>query len=188
MIRINLLTGTAAPAPRRTSINLGQRVTVACSVIVVVTLMVIGWRFWSLRQESNQLQQELTAADQEIARLGPVVDRVQALDAERIRLEQRVGLVQTIRRGQAAAVHMLDQLSRAMPEGLWLAQLNQDGDDVIVEGRTLTLGALSEYLANLESSGYFEPPVEIIDSQLEVTDQGEVIRFELRAGLVLPDF
>ena len=78
MIRINLLAGSAVPPPRRASIDLGQRVTVACSVIVVATVVVIGWRFWSLRQESYQLQQELTTADQEIARLGPVVDRVQA--------------------------------------------------------------------------------------------------------------
>ena len=32
--------------------------------------------------------------------------------------------------------------------------------------------------------GTFEPPVEIIDSQLEETDQGEVVRFELRAKFV----
>ena len=82
MIRINLLAGSAVPPPRRASIDLGQRVTVACSVIVVATVVVIGWRFWSLRQESYQLQQELTTADQEIARLGPVVDRVQALEVE----------------------------------------------------------------------------------------------------------
>ena len=187
MIRINLLAGRTALPPRRASIDLSQRVTVACSVIVVAMVMVIGWRFWSLRQESNRLEQELVAADQEIARLGPVADRVQALDAARSRLEQRVELVQALRRGQSGPVHMLDQLSRAMPEGLWLAQLDQEGDDIIVEGRSLTLGALSEFMANLESSGYFEPPVEIIDSRLEETEQGEVVRFELRAGFVLPD-
>ena len=82
---------------------------------------------------------------------------------------------------------MLDELSRAIPEGVWLVRLEQDGDDILVEGRTLTLGALSEFMANLESSGYFEPPVEIIDSQPEELDQGEVVRFELLAGFVLPD-
>ena len=187
MIRINLLAGRAVPPPRRASIDLAQRVTVACSVIVVATLVVIGWRFWSLRHQSYQLQQGLTTADQEIARLGPVVHRVQALEAERNRLEEHVDLVEAFRRGQSGPVHMLDQLSRAMPDGVWLVQLEQDGDDVIVEGRTLTLGALSEFMANLEGSGYFEPPVEIIDSQLEELDQREVVRFELRAGFVLPN-
>jgi len=73
-----------------------------------------------------------------------------------------------------------------MPEVLWLAELEQDGDDIVVEGRSLTLGAPPEFMANLESSWYFEAPVEIIDSQLEETDQGDVVRFELRAGFVAP--
>lgn len=106
MIRINLLAGSTVPRPRRASIGLGQRVTLACSVIVVATVVVIGWRFWSLRQESSQLQQQLTAADQEIARLGPVVDRVQELAAERSRLEQHVGLVHALRRGQSGPAHI----------------------------------------------------------------------------------
>jgi len=185
MIRINLLAGSAAPPPPRGSVDVGQRVTLACSVILVAMVVVIGWRFWSLRQESNQVQQELTAADQEIGRLGPVVDQVGALDAERGRLEQTVGLIQVLRSGQSGPVHVLDELSRAMPVGLWLAQLEQDAD-IVVEGRTFTLGALSDFMANLEGSGFFNPPVEIIDSQLEETEQGEVVRFELRAEFVVP--
>ena len=186
MVRINLLAGTGAPPPPRGAVDVGQRVTLACSVILVAVVVVIGWRFWSLRQESNQVQQELTAADQEIARLGPVVDQVVLLDAERGRLEQRVGLIQELRRDQSGPVRVLDELSRAMPEGLWLAQLEQDADDIVVEGRTFTLGALSDFMANLEGSGYFDPPVEIIDSQLEETEQGEVVRFELRAEFLAP--
>lgn len=187
MIRINLLASRAVPPPRHTSIDRGQRATLAYILIVVATVVVIGWRFWSLRQESNQLLEQLTTAEQEIARLRPAVDRVEELVAERSRLEQYVGLIHALRRSQRGPIHMLDQLSRAIPEGLWLAQLDQDGDEVIVEGRALTLSALSEFVANLERSGYFELPVEIIDSQVEETDQGEVVGFELRADLVLPD-
>lgn len=187
MIRINLLAGTTAATPPPTSIDLGQRVTVACSVILVATIVVIGWRFWSLRQESTELQQELATADQEISRLRPVVAQVQALDADRLQLERRVGVVEGLRSGQSDPVRMLDQLSRAMPDGLWLVRLVQDADAVVVAGRTLTLGALSDFMANLEDSGYFEPPVEIVDSQLEETDLGEVVRFELRAVFLTPD-
>ena len=187
MIRINLLGGNTAATPAPASIDLGQRVTVACSVIVVATIVVLGWRFWSLRQESSELQQELAAAGQEISRLRPVVEQVLVLDADRTRLEQRVAVVEGLRGGLSGPVHMLDQLSRAMPESLWLVRLVQDADAVVVAGRSLTLGALSDFMANLEGSGYFEPPVEIIGSQLEETDQGELVRFELRAAFLIPD-
>ena len=81
---------------------------------------------------------------------------------------------------------MLDEVSYAVREGLWLSELHQD-DEVVVRGRALALPALSDFLANLEASGYFQPPVEMIDSQLEETEQGEVVRFELRATFTTPE-
>ena len=139
MIRINLLvwqhrvhrraraSGRSGPASH----------TVACSVIVVATVVVMGWRFWSLRQESNQLQQELTAADQEIARSGSAgIDRVAApWTPSDCRLEQHVGLVQGIRRGQSGPVHDARPAESVRCQRVygWRSS-NQDGDDVIVEG------------------------------------------------------
>ena len=58
---------------------------------------------------------------------------------------------------------------------------------VVVQGRATTLTALSDFVASLELSGYFAPPVELVDSQLEDQQgQGEVVRFELRATFQLP--
>ena len=187
MIRINLLVPERAATPRGPVADIGQRVTLACSAILLVTAVLIGWRFWSLRQDVVQLEQEVLAADEEIARLSPIIAQVEALDTQRAQLALRVGLVEELREGQGRSVRMLDELSRAMPDGLWLTRLQQEEDVVEVEGQALALGAVSDFLANLEASGYFEPPVEVVESQLEETDQGEVVRFELRALFVVPD-
>ena len=61
-------------------------------------------------------------------------------------------------------------------------ELRQSDEGVVVQGRATTLTALSDFVANLESSGQVTPPVELIDSQTEDTPQGEVVRFELRAA------
>ena len=71
MIRINLFAGSGGRGGSRPVIDLGQKVTVACSVILVITVVVIGWRFWSMRQQAAQLAQELLAADQEVSGRGP---------------------------------------------------------------------------------------------------------------------
>ena len=55
MIRINLLFGSCAGAARAGGIDPGQWVTVACSVILVATVVVIGWRFWSIRESAAQM-------------------------------------------------------------------------------------------------------------------------------------
>ena len=187
MIRINLLAGDRDRAGRRVGIDLGQKVTVACSVILVVTVVVIGWRFWSLRQDSAELAQELAAADQETQRLEPVLERVSEFDVQRAQLAERVSLIEQLRQGQGGPVRMLDQISRSLPDGLWLLELRQDGESIVVRGRATALTALSDFVANLENSGQVAPPVEIVDGQLEDTPQGEVVRFELRATFVTPE-
>ena len=76
-------------------------------------------------------------------------------------------LIEELRKGQSAPVHMLDELSKALPEMLWLTQVKQDGGDLTIEGRCTTLTALSDLVGNLEGSGYYRRPVEILDSQVE---------------------
>ena len=186
MIRINLLAVERERTTRRAGIEIGQKVTIGCSVILVAAVVGIGWRFWSLRQESNQLTQELAAADQELQRLAPVLERVREFDARRAELAQRVQLIEQLRRGQSGPVRMLDQVSAALPDGLWLSELRQETNQVVVQGRATSLTALSDFVANLELSGHFTPPVEIIDGQMEETQQGEVVRFELRATFGAP--
>ena len=69
MIRINLLSDRVTKPAARSGVDLSQRVTVACVLIFVFTVAVIGWQFWSLERESDALTQELTDADAELARL-----------------------------------------------------------------------------------------------------------------------
>ena len=42
----------------------------------------------------------------------------------------------------------------------WLTQVRQQGFDVTIEGRCLSLTSLSDFIGNLEASRYFKRPVE----------------------------
>ena len=81
---------------------------------------------------------------------------------------------------------MLDQVSQNLPDSLWLTELRQDGNALVILGRAMTLTALSDFVANLELSGYFIPPVDLIDSQLADEAEGQVVRFEVRAQFIVP--
>ncbi len=58
---------------------------------------------------------------------------------------------------------MIDQMSRALPEMTWLTRVQQNGYDVTIEGRCLSLTSLSDFVGNLEASRYFKRPVEIVE-------------------------
>jgi type IV pilus assembly protein PilN len=191
MIRINLLAAEREKQPRKAAalgFDIGQKVTLVCSLILVATALGVGWWWWMLDRESARLTNEISAAERETARLKTILTQVAQFETQKQQLQQRVTLIEELRKGQTGPVHLIDQLSRAMPEMLWLSSLSQDGGEITVDGRCTTLTALSDFVINLERSGYFRRPVEILDSQVEQVpgSSSELIKFQLKASFALP--
>lgn len=183
MIRINLLAVDRERAKRRAKFQIGQKVTVGCSLILVAAGLSVGWWYWSLRSASQDLDQRIVDARQETVRLQSLIQQAQQFEARRAQLQQRVALIEELRKGQTGPVHMLDEISRSLPDAMWLTELRQTGADVTIDGRCLSLTALSDFVGSLEASTYFEQPVEIVDSQIEPStpSSAELIRFSVRA-------
>ena len=192
MIRINLLAAERDKTKKKavTLGTTGQKLTVGCSLILVLAVLFIGWRYWALSRDSAQIDAEISAAQQETTRLHSVIQQVQQFEQQKARLQQRVVLIEQLRKGQTGPVHMLDQISRALPQMLWLTELKQSatGTDVVLDGRCTTLTGLSEFVSNLEASGYFKRSIEIIDTKSEVggTPPSELIKFTIKATFQQP--
>ena len=198
MIRINLLSVSERQASRKRGGGVGvalqlagQKLTIACSLILVLAVVGIGWRFWTINRESTQLDEEISAEQQETTRLHSVIQQVQQFEQRRAQLQQRVVLIEQLRKGQTGPVHMLDQVSRALPPMLWLTELKQNEKtpgEVLIEGRATTLTSLSDFVSNLEATGYFKKSVEIVSTTAEPMPQppGELIKFSIRAQFQTP--
>ena len=173
MIRINLVAGERRTAKATTPrFDFGQKITVIGSLLVVLTLLLVGWRFWALGQNGTQLEADIAAAKREETRLAEVLKQVANFEQQREQLKQRLALIDELRKGQNAPVHIIDQISRSLPEMTWLVSVQQKDFDVTIEGRSTSLSALSDFVGNLEATRYFQKPVEIVDSQV-VTGQKE---------------
>lgn len=183
MIRINLLTVDRERAKRKTKFQVGHKITAACSLILVAAALVVGWWFWSLQRTSADLDQQIADAERETQRLQSIIQQVTQFEARRAQLQQRVTLIEELRKGQTGPVHLLDQISSALPEAMWLTDLKQAGSDLTIEGRCTSLNALSDFVSGLEASNLFERPVEIIDSRVEAATGAmpELIRFSVKA-------
>ena len=189
MIRINLLAVErgAVKKARGGGVTTAQRVTIGAALILLSTLVGIGWWYWSLHTRGARLDEEITTAEVKAQQLRSVLAQVQKFETRKAVLQQRVTLIEQLRRGQSAPVHVLDEISRAVPERLWLVSLGQRDTSFTMEGRTSSLTALSDFVANLESSRWFKKPVDILDSQVDQTAQGDMVRFTIRATSENPD-
>jgi type IV pilus assembly protein PilN len=191
MIRINLLAAEKERGKKKASTfgTTGQKLTIGCSAILVIAVMFVGWRYWSLSRQSAQLDAEITAAQQETQRLHSVILQVQQYEQRKAQLQQRVILIEQLRKGQTGPVHMLDQISRALPSMLWLTELKQTGDDVVIDGRTTVLTSLTDFVTNLEASGYFKKSIDIVNTQTQAGggNAAELIRFTIKASFAQPE-
>ena len=97
-------------------------------------------------------------------------------------------LIEDLRKGQTGPVHMLDQISRALPPMLWLTEVRQVGGDVLIDGLSTTQTGVSDFAGNLETSGYFRRSVDIVGTTTQPLAQppGELVKFTLRARFQRP--
>jgi type IV pilus assembly protein PilN len=186
MIRINLLaTDRRAAKAASKGIQAGQKMTVIGSLILVLATAGIGWRYFALGQQGAQLDRDIANAKREEQGLAEILKQVADFDARKQQLESRLALIAELRKGQNAPVHMIDQLSRSIPEMTWLTSVKQVGYQVTIEGRCLTLTSLSDFVGNLEATRYFAKPVDIVDSHVEPGDgktTPDTIQFTIRGN------
>jgi type IV pilus assembly protein PilN len=183
MIRINLLASERRAAKAASpGLQAGQKMMVIGSLVLVVTVALLGWRYWALGQQDAQVARDIDSATREEQRLQEILKQVTEFENRKKVLEARVGLIDELRKGQTAPVHMIDQVSKALPEMTWLTNMQQNGYTLTMQGRCLTLTSLSDFIGNLEASRYFMRPVEIVESAVVPGDgKGpELIQFTIR--------
>jgi type IV pilus assembly protein PilN len=184
MIRINLLAadrGAAKKTRAAGGVTTAQRVTIGAALILLSTIVAVGWWYWALHTRGVRLDEEIAAAETKAQQLRSVLAQVQKFETRKAVLQQRVTLIEQLRKGQSGPVHILDEVSKALPDRLWLVSMSQRDKDFTFDCRTTSLTGVSDFVANLEASPWFKKPVELLDSQVDQTPQGPLVRFTIRA-------
>jgi type IV pilus assembly protein PilN len=192
MIRINLLGVERKQARSKgPTFDIGQKLTVACSLILVVGLLGVGYWYWTLTETSARVDRDIAAANAEATRLRSLLTEVQQFEARRAQLTQRVQLIEQLRGGQSVPVQLLDHVSRSLPDMLWLTSMVQNGPELTIQGRSTTLIALSDFVGNLGTNPLLIKPIEIVNSEVDLAasqqqlrpgqQPAETIRFTVKA-------
>ena len=129
----------------------------------------------------------MVKAEGEMQKLRSVLTQVQKFESRKAQLQQRVTLIEQLRRGQSSPVHVLDKISKSVPDRLWLTDLKQTGAEFAISGLSTSMTGLSDFIANLEATKYFKRPVDIVDSQVQNDEKtGELVKFSIKATFVDP--
>ena len=127
-------------------------------------------------ERNRFLKSEIAKLDKEIAEINKLKDEIQALLA-------RKQVIETLQTDRAQTVHLLDQLVRQMPEGVYLKSVTQKGMNVNVIGYAQSNARVSTLMRNIESSPWLANPglVEVKATHVEKRRVSEFnLNFQLK--------
>ena len=162
MIRINLLTEAKAAAARKktpilpTGARLNNIVFIAGLALGVLYIAIMGLILTSKRR---QLDEDIGRARLEADRLKSIIEEVQGYEQKKSNLQAKIDLINSLKLNQKGPVRLMDEISKALPDLVWLTSLDVSGSQILMRGRTLSPNAVSTYLENLKKSPYFKEPV-----------------------------
>jgi type IV pilus assembly protein PilN len=166
MIKINLLaerkaTKAKARTKAATSVNfeMGGTQNLLLAGIMVVGLLVSGAWWWVRVSELNRVRQDKVTAEAELKRLDDVRKKAEAFKTQKELLERKINLITELKKKQAVPVHILDQVSRNLPEFMWLDSLTANANAINIVGKATTYNAVSNLYDNLRTSGQFSDVV-----------------------------
>ena len=153
MVRINLLPHREQKrqARQRQFISLAIGLAVLGIAVVGLGHVVIAARIDNQGSRNKLLQDEIVKLDEQIKEIDKLREQTQALLA-------RKQIVETLQANRTEAVHLLDQLVRQLPDGLYLKSVKQTGGRVTLVGYAQSNARVSTLMRNIESSPWLQQP------------------------------
>ena len=178
MARINLLPHREE---RRKRARQHFFVVAGGTAVVGALVVVVMHGFYAAKVETQVernrfLKSEIAKLDKEIAEINKLKEEIQALLA-------RKQVIETLQADRAQTVHLLDELVRQMPEGVYLKSVQQRGMSVSVLGYAQSNARVSTLMRNIESSPWLANPglVEVRATTIEKRRVSEFnLNFELK--------
>lgn len=183
MILINLLPHREEKRKRRkAAFFVGLGMSFAVGVLIAGFIYLLLQQLTAAQAERNDyLKAEITKLDAQIKDIATLRAEIEAL-----RARQRA--VENLQSDRNTPVHLLNELTKFTPEGVYLAGVKQTGKSVMITGVAASNERVSELLRNLSRAEWIEVPdlVEIKAASVNPRDPRRLFDFALRVGIKSP--
>jgi type IV pilus assembly protein PilN len=167
MARINLLPWRDQERRRRQR-NFFMATGAAVALVLLVGLGV-RMQFESMIAAQQSRNQLLT---QQIAQLDQRIRKIQLLEETKADLLARMNVIQQLQESRPEVVHLFDELVQAIPDGVFLTGVTQQGSRIEVEGRAQSNARVSAFMRNINASAWINEPVLLVIENKDQTGTG----------------
>lgn len=180
MIRINLLPHRQIRrAERQRQFNLMLAATViAAALIAFMVQTVISARIDAQLNRNTRLDAAIANLDKEIAAIKDLKQQISSV-------LERKQIVENLQSDRSQAVILLDEITRQLPEGLFLTSIKQQGNIIELDGVADTNARIATLVRNLSTSQWMESP-RLIEIKAVTANNQRQNQFKLNVNMKVP--
>jgi type IV pilus assembly protein PilN len=124
---------------------------VLAGVLVLVAHLYVNGKIEYQKQRNNYIQTEIDILNKRIG-------RIQELESMKQGLLARMNVIQDLQSSRPESVHMMDELVRSLPDGVFLNLFKQRSKNLTMEGIAQSNARVSDYMRNIDTSEWFSDP------------------------------
>lgn len=181
MIKVNLLGEVkrkkAARQPRIALAGANVNNYIVLGLIVIAAVW-IGFRWWRLTSQLEAINEEIALNQKEYDRLKPIIEEVENFKKKNAELKHKIEVIEQLKANQFGPVRIMDEVSKALPDLVWLTKMDMAGFTISLAGQALSENAVANFIANLAASPFFSEP----NLRQMRQDQQGVFSFDLSCG------
>jgi type IV pilus assembly protein PilN len=188
MIRINLVAPEKA-AKAKTRIAAGPAISTGALtglvlpfLFVAASLLLIGAALWLQSNKLKDLETRIAADEKRQRDLQAIKQQVDQFQQRKAILENKVLVIEQLRLAQKSPVHMLDEISKALPDYVWLTGMDEVRGSIRFQGQSNSLAAVADFIGGLQRSGWF-PVVDLGTAQ----EQRSIVNFTVTGSFKDPE-
>jgi len=155
------------------------------SLIFLLLIIVCAAFFFLQRMALTRERNLLFEAKEEKKTLEDVLVKLDTLQQQRDLFERKINLINRLKSKQGTAVTIMDQLSKNIPDWVWLSEATFSEQTVNIKGKAFSNNLIADYIFNLENSPNFSN-VNLISSTQRTIKNNKCVEFSLSATYVLP--
>lgn len=185
MIKINLVregravrgAGAAQAAPAGGGAGGGNLNNLLVIGLLVAGLLGAGGYWFVENRKLNEREQTVRDRQAEADKLDAIIKSVDEYTKKKDSLQRRVDLINQLKQNQKGPVRIMDQISKDLPDLVWLDKMNIAAGAITVSGRGLNPNAIANFVENIKNDTYFEEPE--LSNMVQATAVPPVYTFDM---------
>ncbi|CAG0963900.1 hypothetical protein BURK1_00859 [Burkholderiales bacterium] len=159
-VRINLLPHREQKrqARQRQFVSFAVLLSILALAVVGLVHMIFAAKIDDQNARNKLLKTEIAKLDEQIREIDKLREQIQQVLA-------RKQVVENLQANRSEAVHLLDQVVRQLPDGIYLKSIKQAGTRVQMVGYAQSNARVSTLMRNIEASPWIDKP-ELVEIKL----------------------